>query len=98
MTDKSNLSVGARLLLLAAEKSGQILVDTTTGGLTVNTGGQFFGATPDNPRRTAEVESELSELAVYGLITPEGKKRTVTDRGYRWIEADRATEAGAGEP
>ena len=44
MTDKSNLSVGARLLLLAAEKSGQILVDTTTGGLTVQyRGGIFWG-------------------------------------------------------
>ena len=82
-----NLSVGARLLLCAAAKSGQIIVVQDSAGLRVNTGGKFFGAGPGDPRRKAEVESELNELVVlYGFITSEGTVRTVTDRGYRWID------------
>jgi hypothetical protein len=93
-----NLSVGARLLLCAAAKSGQIIVGQDSAGLHVTTGGKFFGAAPGDPRRKAEVESELNELAVlYGFITPEGTVRTVTHRGYLWINENCPDEIPAAQ-
>jgi hypothetical protein len=85
-----NLSVGARLLLCAAEAQGHIIVVTDSAGLHVQAGGKQFGAGFDDPRRRAEVESELSELAINGLVAPEGAVRPVTARGYEWIDENRS--------
>jgi len=87
VADDVVLSVGASTLLCAAGKTGQIIVCVDSAGLHVQAGGKQFGTSFADPRRKAQVESELDELASNGLITVQGQVRSVTTRGYQWIDA-----------